>query len=214
MSWYSKLRNAYYGINPQKLKRDTTVFKERLKYGYFNIKQDVNKNWDLNKLRTSFPQYYKLIKGASQNFNQNISKLDSKWSRYRDSLMRSFDSNAKNATKWFYSAGSAKMRALLTAPNAVKESVGNMYRSTKVKYLENKIQIKYDIEQYFRKNRRYFEQYKGKFVGFFKRSKRQTMIMVFGGLFMYGLGSNLPKAIADYQYRRDELRLRESKKLD
>jgi len=97
----------------------------------------------------------------------------------------------------------------MTAPNAVRESLGKAYRSAKVSYLENKIQIKYDIEQYLRRNRKYFAQYKDKFLGFFKRSKRQTMIMIFGGLFMYGLGSNLPKAIADYQYRREELRLRE-----
>lgn len=211
MSWYSRLRNAYSNINTQKLSRDTRVFKERLRYGLFNVKKDIDKNWDLNKLKVNFPGYYRVLKGTTQNFKQNMHSIDSRWSRYRDRAMRTFDSNVKNATRWFYSAGSARVRALMTAPNAVRDSLGKAYRSAKVSYLENKIQIKYDIEQYLRKNRKFFAQYKDKFVGFFKRSKRQTMIMVFGGLFMYGLGSNLPKAIADYQYRRDELRLREGK---
>ena len=71
-------------------------------------------------------------------------------------------------------------------------------------FTENYKESRDHVKEYFKKNKKYFAYRRKNAFNFLKRQRRGFVGLFLGTVFVYAVGSNIPKAVAYYKLNKKE----------
>lgn len=199
---FRKIYEAYSNLNLEKTKRDAWVAKERIRNNTSKLKHELKYNWSFSKLNEQIPKYQKLYQ---QKTKPNLGNLDKLYSNYRDKFLNSFSERTSKSQSWLKGFGLQAFQQAKKSPFYLWRTAKSFGSETKNYFKSSYLESRAHIKNYLARNSKLFAHYRFKAFEVFRKKRRTTYMMLGCGIFLYAVGSSIPKAVADYKLRQQEL---------
>ena len=194
---FRKILDKARNINLQKIKRDAEIGIKRTAFNAKEMKNEIKNGWDKTNFTKNLPGYKNYYNSLKKNMK--LDTLDKIYTQKVDKVSQKASENLSGALKSLKKAGGG----LKSLPKLFGSTLFQFGRETKEFFSDGYTMSKSHINNYFRKNKKYFDQRKASAFGYFTKSKRRIYMFAGSAIFLYGLGSNLPDAILRYRLAKE-----------
>ena len=195
---FRKLLDKAKNINIGKIQKDTEIQAKKMLYYTKQAQKDL-KNTITNN------EYFKNISLSKENLDSikdklKIKKLDELYTNKIDKTNENINSKLSNIMK----ALKLKASNSKNIPGYMGSTLYKFGKETNDFFKENYSYSKWHITNYISANKKYFKYRKNQYTGFFRKQKIKFLIMGFGVIFIYAVGSNIPNAIVNYRIAQEQ----------